>query len=270
MIKMLKTSIGLFLVLAMGFSTCAMALTYYGYSEFGGTWHDAEKTAANTEDDDLCWAATTANVLTWTGWGTEAGFADTDTTFAYFQDHWTDLSGNIFYGADWWFDGVNDSQGAAGWSQVDVPGGGFWDPPYDFNDYYQWTSDDAAAMGTVDTYLHSGYGVGLSLSGPMAHQITAWGYDYDGFGNYDGVWVTDSDDDKTDPTPEDELQYYNVLLSGGRWYLQDYYGLDTAYISEVHGLDRYPGGEPQVPDGGATFLLLGLAAIGMGIVRKRS
>ena len=268
----MKKGIGIFLVVLMGLSTGAMALTYFGYDDFGGTWHDAEKSSDNTDDDLMCWAAASANVLTWTGWGTAAGFADTDAAFGHFLDHWTDQGGNIFYGVDWWFDGVNDTQGVPGWSQVDVPGGGgFWDPPYDVVDYAHWTSDDAAAMATIDNHLHSGYGVGLSVAGPMAHAITVWGYDYDEAGNYLGVYVTDSDDDKGGNAPRpDSLRYYDIVASGGRWYLQDYYGTYDTYISEVYGLDRYPGGDPEVPDGGATFLLLGLAAIGMGIVRKRS
>ena len=267
----MKKGIGIFLVALMGLSTGAMALTYFGYDDFGGTWDDVEKSPSNTDDDLMCWAATCANVLTWTGWGTAAGFATPEASFQEYLDHWTDQGGIMEYGWSWWFDGVNPAQGDAGWAQEDVDGGGdFWDPPYDFNNYYHRTWQDDQAMQAIDDYLHAGYGVGLGVYGSMSHAITVWGYEYDEAGNYLGVYITDSDDDKSDPTPDDELKYFDVVLSGGAWWLQDYYGQDNTYIGEVQGLDRYPGGEPEVPDGGATFLLLGLAAIGMGIVRKRS
>ena len=36
---------------------------------------DAEKTINDTEDDNLCWAAACSNILSYTGWGAQAGFA---------------------------------------------------------------------------------------------------------------------------------------------------------------------------------------------------
>ncbi|MFO8012577.1 MAG: hypothetical protein R6X20_04635, partial [Phycisphaerae bacterium] len=114
---------------------------------WGGTWADAEKVPPDdgpgedpnvpgTADDYMCWAAVASNLLEWTGWGKTGGMTTADDMFAYFQDHWTDQGGNMYYGWDWWFDGTNDSPGDPDeWSQVDVPGGGFY-PSQAFSDYY--------------------------------------------------------------------------------------------------------------------------------------
>jgi hypothetical protein len=99
--------------------------SYLVYEHWGGTWHDAEKSPSNSEDDLMCWAAAASNILAWSGWGLVEGMATADAMFAYFQDHWTDQTGIMQAGWDWWFDGTNPTQGWSGWSQVDVPGGGF-------------------------------------------------------------------------------------------------------------------------------------------------
>jgi len=217
------------------------------FDMFGGTWHDAEKSSDNTEDDSMCWAAQTANILAWTGWGMTGGMTDTDGMFGYFQDHWTDQGGNAYFGLDWWFDGTNDKQGQSGWSQVDVPGGGFY-PGLNFSDYRHLDTTDAAAMAWVDSYINNGWATGLSLSGPGDHAVTCWGFNSDSTGStYYGVWITDSDDDKGGPAPRpDALHYYDVSYSNpdGVWRLQDYYGSDDWYITEVIGMEPVPTSAP--------------------------
>ncbi|MEN6427037.1 MAG: hypothetical protein ABFE13_16905 [Phycisphaerales bacterium] len=112
--------------------------------------------------------------------------------------HFSDLGGNSYYGFDWWWDGTNDVQGVGGWAQEDVDGGGGFYPTLDIDNYRRWTSDDSAALSTLDAWMHAGYGRTISIEGGMAHAITAWGFEYDDADTdyYTGIWVTDSDDDK--------------------------------------------------------------------------
>jgi len=146
-------------------------------------------------------------------------------------------------------------QGVSGWSQVDVPGGNFYTGE-NFADYYARTWQDDLAMLAIDNYLHEGDGSYIrSFYGPGGHAITIWGYDYDDITDeYLGVWVTDSDDDKSDTTPENELKYYDVLYGSDKWYLQNFYGSDEWYIGEVMSLNQMPTSGP-VPEP-ATIVLL--------------
>ncbi len=233
----------------------ALAVTdYMLYNSYGGTWCDAEKTSDNSQDDLMCWAAVTFNVLQWTGWGNTGGMTNSDQIFSYYQDHWTNTGGIMEFAWEWWFSGYNYSQGWDGWSQVDVPGGNFH-PNKDFWDYYHREYIDSAAMSAIDSYLHNGYGTALALytASGGGHAITVWGYQYGSNpADYLGIWVSDSDDNKNGPAPRpDSLKYYNVAYSGSKWYLQDFYGTNnTWYIGEVQGLAPVP--EP------ATVILLSL------------
>lgn len=245
-------------------SAPALSAAYFGFNDFGGTWLDADKRVDNTEDDLMCWAASASNILAWTGWGDVAGLTNTDDIFGYFQDHWTDQGGNPYYGWDWWFDGTNDTQGTSGWSQVDIPGGGFWAHSYQFIDYVLFSSTDQFALDSLSYLLRHGYGVSLSLGGTGAHSMTAWGFEYDASdsGSYEGIYVTDSDDYLN------ALRYYEVAYNTSQdaWYLQNYYGNNGWYITEVMGLDRRPVTAPPMP------LLIGMGLLSIGLTsawRKR-
>ncbi len=221
--------------------------SYMIYDDWGGTWVDAEKTPGNTEDDLMCWAAAASNILDWTGWGHVAGMDNTDAIFQYFCDHWTDQGGLMQFGWDWWFDGTNNSQGWAGWSQEDVQGGGFY-PGESIYDYYHVQNNDDQTMASIDSFLRSGFGTTVGIYGPGGHAITVWGFNYDeSSGAYNGIWVTDSDDYKYTNTPPDKLRYYEVDYQSGRWYLQDYYGSNSWYIGTVMALEQMPGSDP-VPE----------------------
>lgn len=242
--------------------------TYYGHEEFGGSWHDAEKSPDNSEDDLMCWAAAASNILDWTGWGryTSESFSNHDNMFGYFQDHWTDKGGLMEFGWKWWFDGTYSGPTGDGWSKPDIPGGGFWEPPYNFDDYYYRTSIDSSAMSAVDEYLHNGYGVTIAIyHDDNGHALSVWGYDYNTDNDYLGIWITDSDDDKGSSDPPDTLDYVTVSFDDDdeKWYL-DGYGSGNYYIGEVQALDQSP-----VPIPGAIWLF-GSGLIGLvGIRRKK-
>jgi len=229
----------------LGVTPAAGDESYMLIDNWGGAWHDAEKSPSNTEDDVMCWAAAASNILAWGGWGQVDGMTTADEMFAYFQDHWTDAEGLAQIAWDWWFDGTSKTQGWAGWSQVDVAGGGFY-PGEDIYDYLQWSSTLSQAMGAVDAFMHAGYGIALALYGAGEHAVTAWGYTYEAGSptSYTGIYISDSDDDKSAEDAPDSLQYYQVLYTGNRWYLQDFYGSDGWFIGEVDGLKANPGGVP--------------------------
>jgi subtilisin-like proprotein convertase family protein len=212
-------------------------VSYLLYENWGGTWFDAEKTPTNLEDDEMCWAAAAANILAWTGWGYVGGMTNADEIFAYFQDHWTDEGGLMEYGWDWWFDGTNDSEGFADWSQVDVAGGGFY-LSETFSDYFLSDYAYSSAVASISTFLNQGYGVALGIYGPGGHAVTCWGYNYDSDNqaNILGLWLSDSDDSKLLDSAPDLLRYYEVAQVDGKWHLQDYFGTNDWYIGAVQAL----------------------------------
>jgi len=251
------------------FASSSFADTYYIWDDWGGAWSDAEKDSDSDDDDLMCWAATAANVLEWTGWHGTGSLTSTDAMFDNYCAHWTDHGGLMEFGWDWWFDGTYSGPTTPGWSQPDVPGGGAWYPGETFTDYYHRTWQDSLAMSAVDNYLHSGYGTGLGIYGIShggGHAITVWGYDYDAVnGDYVGVWVTDSDNDKggSDPRP-DSFDYYTVTSHSGLWELGGSYS--GWYIGEVMALEQNPG-IAAVPVPGA--VLLGVLGLGVAGVKLR-
>jgi hypothetical protein len=257
------------LVLALTWVPAAFASSYYLWDDWGGTYADAEKSFANTEDDLMCWAAAASNVLEWTGWGLVDGVTTSDEMFKYFQDHWTDVGGTMAYGWDWWFDGEYSGPTESDWSQPDVPGGGFY-PALDFDDYFHYDNTEAAAMAAIDAFLRAGWGTALGVYwDDGGHAITCWGYEYGTTEqDYLGIYVTDSDDSKTSAAPPDKLTYYGVVLKDGRWYLQDFYGHNDIYIGTVQAMEprTAPALIPEPVTLLAAFVGAGVLA---GYVRKR-
>ena len=216
------------------------------FQQFGGSWCDAEKSPTNNDDDLMCWAAAASNVLQWTGWAQGTGNASADQVFQYFCARWSDAGGLPDYGFQWWFNGTNTARGWSGWSQVEYAGGRFF-PSRSVSQYVHVAWGESGAMANINQFLRAGYGTTLGIFRPGGgHAITCWGFDFDPQNpqSYRGIWVTDSDDAKGGTNPPDQLQYYNVAQSGGKWYLQNYYGSNAWYIDEVVGLARRPAGMP--------------------------
>ncbi len=233
-------------IAALGSSAAGTGVDYLNFDNWGGTWSDADKDIMPGDGDDLmCWAAAASNVLQWTGWGLVAGMDSSDEMFQYFQDHWTDMGGLAYIGWDWWFDGTNSGPTGGGWSQVDVPGGGFYEGlvPDDYiHTRGQGSEAEAKAMSDIDQYSRAGYGVALGIFGTIAHAITCWGFNYDDTlsptdpNYYKGVYITDSDD----YGPSDSMDYYAVTWDA----VSEHYDFDSyyagAYIGEVDGLEERP------------------------------
>ena len=241
--------------------------TYKLHTHYSGTrnWCDAEKRVWDTDDDDLCWAATASNVLYWTGWGIVDGMTNCDQMFAHFGDHWNDAGGVVKYGWQWWFYGYEPTSGA----QVNKAGGGdFWSST-DFNNYYKSEYDDDEILEKIDEFLRAGYGLGLSIAyydgsgNRHGHAITCWGFNYDTSYQksdsryYKGIWVTDSDDNKLFDLPipgapgswaPNKLHYYAVSFSGGMWHLDGYSSKDWR-LETVYALGAGPGIAPKVNAG---------------------
>jgi hypothetical protein len=235
--------------------------SYYVYAQYGGTYYDAEKSPTNSDDDLMCWAAAASNVLAWTGWA--KNFSSADAIFKYFQDYWTDAGGNPYYAYEWWFYGTSSSTSG---SYVNVAGGGGFYTSYNLSSYLMFSSVDWQAITNIKYLLTNNYGVTLSLTsgGSTGHAITCWGYQYDDYGNIVGIYVTDSDDSKSDADASDILAYYAVLYSNGEWYLQNFYGTNTWYITEVLGLKNIN----STPEP-AGVLLLALGLIGLAGMRRK-
>jgi hypothetical protein len=242
--------ITLAMMMAVVTAASSAQVDFYNYQQFGGAWVDAEKMPKNSSQDSLmCWAAAASNVLAWTGWTTSTGplqLYQTDAIFKYYQDHWTNDGGLMEFGWTWWSIGTNPSQGWEGWSQVDVPGGGFFPNINFYTDYNSRT-----ALSSIDSYLRAGRGVGLGIytDSGGGHAITVWGFKYDTAYQpsdsryYIGIYITDSDDSKYTDTPPDLRPYYNVQYNSAdkRWYLQNYFGTSNQwYIGTVQGLVRNP------------------------------
>lgn len=246
-----------------------VAESYMVWEEYGGSWHDVEKSPLTGDDDNLCWAATASSVLAWGGWSTEQGMS-ADMAFQYYQSHWSNAGGLMSFAWRWWFEGVNPAEGQPGWAQVDILGGGFAEEDFLFSEYYRRTTDDAEAMEAVEAYLHDGMGVGLVLAqeGGAGHTVACWGIETSDSG-YSGIWFTDSDDDQEMDEPADSLRWAGVSFQAGRWVL-GHDGGGERYITEVQALAPRPRVE-TIPEPATMMLVMmgALAGAAMTVARTR-
>jgi hypothetical protein len=180
------------------------ALVCFSQPAFGDTyllsqWSDVNKSWNG--DSNLCWAATASNMLYYAKWDT-ASYNTAASIFNNFKYYWTNESGYIDYGLQWWLNGTSPPSGYGG---ATASGGGNYWPSVDAASVigYAWyigsSSSEGNAMADIAAYLPS-KAVGLAIyrwNGQGGHAITVWGYDYhlvNGNLVYDAIWVTDSDD----------------------------------------------------------------------------
>jgi hypothetical protein len=236
----------------------ALTDTYFVYDQYGGTWHDANKTG---DDSLMCWAATASNILAWGDWGTS--LYDTETTiFQYFKEYWTNGTGQMSYAWHWWFDGSPPTYNIGSTPE----GGGNFYPDLNLNDYFVYASG-GNIMATIDNLFHQGKGVGLVISnGSNSHAVTAWGYEYSEPGVYTSIYLTDSDDAVMG------LRNYGLILEDDVWKLGgalDGYSnnLSGYQINNVQSLGYFPA--PIAP----SWVLLGTGVFSLfllkGLRRRR-
>lgn len=216
---------------------------------------DTEKTNMPSDgDNELCWAASAANVLHYTGWGAKAGFSSTDDIFEDFIDHFTDFGSAQLYGLDWFFNGTYPAQSLDGWSVVRDYGssGGY------LTQYSSWDVMEIADIeyaheniNTAIAGLENGSGAGIALGWidengirNGGHAITLWGYICDkdlteqDSRYYKALIVSDSDSDmpadtdrRTAPNKLHVLNMEPYTENGyDSWRFADYY--DSAGVLE--------------------------------------
>lgn len=167
---------------------------------------DAEKTWPDDGDENLCWAASTSNLLTYTGWAGQAGFDSTDDVFEAFISAFNDDGGNVEYATGWFLDGVAAPGGAQ-----PAAGSGRYLPQYNYTDIVETIDvyeNCAEKLKTVYDRLQNGHGVSFStdIYGSEGyeggHAVTCWGFVTDirypetAREFYKNVFLTDSDSDK--------------------------------------------------------------------------
>jgi hypothetical protein len=250
---------------------CGATSFYLVYNQWGGTWQDANKTAANTEDDLMCWAAAASNVLAWGGWGTPT-YNTAAKIFTHFQDHWTDNTGFTGYGYEWWIDGYSPQ--STSMSYVDVPGSGNFYPTLNFYNYFTYASG-GDLMAIIDTLMHQGKGVGILIggSGIISHAVTVWGYSYNAANSYSSIFITDSDDGYYG------LREYPLIWQNNAWYLGGGYsgwkiGDIQALAALGYDITLGTAGEPMDLGGGRvpiapSWVLFGTGVFSLFLLRGR-
>jgi hypothetical protein len=223
---------------------------------FGGKWKDVEKDPNTSHDNLFCWVAGPSNILDWSGWGQAGGLRTTDDIFKYAQSYWPtdddvgpyDSGDDAYDFLKWFFVGDRPDEDFP-------PGGGFYKS---MNDFYSYCNTDvsdpyvgvcpgemASNRKAIMNILNAGFAGALQLKGDVGgndggHVITIWGYSVDKNNPevMTGVFLTDSDDDKTLTAPPDRLFYRKAVYSNGVWHLLEKDGSPYKYIKYVYGLKR--------------------------------
>jgi hypothetical protein len=247
----------------------ALGDTYFIYNQWGGTWHDANKT--RTDDSLMCWAASASDILAWGKWNTATYNTDTQ-IFQNFKDHWTNKLGYAMYAWRWWLNGTPPPNNY--YAYIDVAGAGNYFPDANFSDYYTGKAT-TNIMPYIDQMMNNGDGVSLVLSkGSSSHAVTCWGFDYNlvnGVKNYTSLYITDSDDGVT-ALRNYAMTYNNgYYLSGGYsgWRVGAAYGLEGNF--DGLGLNSIPAAMGQAAGSPAplcpTWVLLAPALLLLLVVQ---
>ena len=201
-------------------------------------------------DEQMCWAASTSNLLYYTGWAEQAGFYSPDLVYEELIRSFSDEGGRCYYGLNWFFNGYNEMQGYRDWASSEVGDFCGFLPRYCIDSVAEELdfSVSSARLDGVLEKLEQGYGAELNFgwyerSGGAAwrdggHSITLWGMvterekflsDPADASAYCALIVSDSDSDVT--YGEDRRSAPNMLSVRS---LQPafVYGYDTWTLAE--------------------------------------
>ena len=213
---------------------------------------DVEKTLPEDGDENLCWAATSSNLLTYTGWAAQAGFDTTDDVFDAFVNAFEDKGGNPYYGIGWFFNGVNRFGTSTEEAASAAEGTGGYIADYAFEQYVgsvNIVGDSVSGFRSLRDHLDSGDGISLDVTlinthtgNNSGHSMTCWGYVIDTdhseneAGYNAGLLLTDSDSDwvkEGDRRGAPNILHVISLASAGSGAELDYYFRLPGYIAYV-------------------------------------
>ncbi len=160
-------------------------------------YYDAELTGTYNLDDNLSWAATAADMLSYTGWGIKSGKTE-DEVFSYFNSNWSNQKNYVEGGIEWYMNGtvstynptystVDDDGNVTStsgdiWASPTANGGNLYGTAYSYNDYggsftsrsifnSVWTSG-TSPMKTVSNLLEGGFAVSTNISSNITKTTT--------------------------------------------------------------------------------------------------
>lgn len=227
-------------------------------------------------ESELCWAASAADMLKYTGWSAKAGFEGEDDIFDVYADSFTNVGGSQDYALEWFFNGVYQPQGHNGWAQVKDGYGEFsgYLPEYDADQIVldSMCNHDHTVLNMTLGALENGGGIGIGLgwyTGGVrsgGHAITMWGYIYDrDLDTSDTEYckamiVSDSDSDiKSDAnrrTAPNKLQVLNMSYCTDygldSWRFDDYYA-GNGIIDDFVLCEPYSDSLPKETDADASM-----------------
>ena len=222
----------------------------------GQYYPDAEKNVWRFDDENMCWAASGANLLSWTGW---ADYTEDYVFQLLLNEDPLDVGALQTDAWDYWLYGKKNDGHFAGSSHKGI----ISEANYPQGQLYRETGRnvDNIRDGVVNM-VQDGYGIGGAIWGSIHHAVTIWGYDQNTTtGDLTRVYVTDSDTwalawlldtwpgyipapnslEYLDLTKRDNLYY----ITGSNNIYYDIFISNNAYLLNTYGLAPYR--EPLVP-----------------------
>ena len=195
-------------------------------------YFDADKSVTNTEDDELCWAATASNMLWYTGWASVTSAQNEQEIFdSYFVNAWPDDAGNASAAISWFLNNeflFHRTGGGFVSSPVAVESAGLYsrlmaqyeESAADYVAYYGGSQENVLSILASGLAEDSAVGLAIAIPAGGGHAITCWGYAVDESYSstdpryYAGLYITDSDDERK---YDDELNERKLVYVGIEW-----------------------------------------------------